>query len=439
LGVAVVTSLLASLMVAIYFIPMLASRGHLREGTSTNGPPESPARRGGFAAWDQFRRQWRVPARPWLRVLAPWWVLRLAIGTVLELLGKLLLGLVAGVMWLVLRALGPTILRLVRWMLRPLTSSVRATLDALTGIYPRLIRAAIRQPLGVVLAVVGCGWLAWEATTRLGYELLPEVHQGEFTFEVSLPVGTPIEQTDALLSQVEAAILADREGIEKLLVTFGYDVTNMKRSDEGEHSARFKVLLTPDRDPIAAEARVLKRLRHWFLDVPDLEVRLTRPVLFSSKAPIVVEIEGDDLDSLKRVSQQAAIALAELPELADVEATLRSGAPEIEVVYDRDRLLTYGLNIGTVARQVRDLVKGYEATRFNLKDRRVPIVVRLEETDRERINDIAGITVNPGSPEPIPLGAIAELKVGEGPSEIRRIDGQRVALIQASIGQGSLG
>jgi HAE1 family hydrophobic/amphiphilic exporter-1 len=439
LGVAVVTSLLASLMVAIYFIPMLASRGRVQLEMATGDRAPAAEPRHWFQAWHQFRRQWREPLRPWLRVLLPWWILRLVLGTILELLGRALLGVIALAAWLLGRAVGPPLWRLLQWLLRPLTAAVRQTVNAATGVYPGVVRTAIRQPLGVFLAVVACGWLAWEATSRLGYELLPEVHQGEFTFEVSLPVGTPIENTDAILSKVEEAILADREGIDKLLVTFGYDVTNMKRSDEGEHSARFKVLLTPGRDPLAAETRVLTRLRQYFLDVPDLEVRLTRPVLFSSKAPIVVEIEGDDLATLKRVSQQAAVALAELPELADVEATLRSGAPEIEVVYDRDRLLTYGLNIGNVARLVRDLVKGYEATRFNLKDRRVPIVVRLEETDRERIDDIAGIIVNPGAQEPIPLGAVAELQVGEGPSEIRRIDSQRVALIQAGIGQGSLG
>ena len=441
LGVAVVTSLLASLMVAVYFIPMLASRGRLQvsDTSPVTTAPMAAASSGWFGAWGRFREQWRQPAKPWLRILLPWWLLRLALGTVLEVVGKLLLGLAAGAMWLAARAVGPALLRGTQWLLRPFTAGIRWMLDGLNRFYPPFIQAAIRQPLGLFLAVLACGWLAWEAGGRLGSELLPEVHQGEFTFEVSLPVGTPIERTDTILSKVEQVILADRAGIEKLLVTFGYDVTNMKRSDEGEHSARFKVLLTPDRDPIAAETRVLTRLRRHFLNVPDLEVRLTRPVLFSSKAPVVVEIEGDDLAALKRVSQQAAVVLAELPELADVEATLRSGAPEIQVVYDRDRLLTYGLNIGAVARQVRDLVKGYEATRFNLKDRRIPIVVRLEEPDRERIEDIEGIAVNPGSPQPIPLGAVAELKVGEGPSEIRRIDGQRVALIQASLGQGSLG
>jgi HAE1 family hydrophobic/amphiphilic exporter-1 len=128
-----------------------------------------------------------------------------------------------------------------------------------------------------------------------------------------------------------------------------------------------------------------------------------------------------------------------LPALADVEASLRSGAPEIQVTYHRDKLATYNLNIGAVARQVRDMVKGFEATRFNMKDRRIPIVARLDESGRAYVEDIGQLIVNPGGAQPIALSSVADLKIGEGPSEVRRVSGKRVALIQANIAAGSLG
>ena len=71
------------------------------------------------------------------------------------------------------------------------------------------------------------------------------MHQSEFTFEASLPVGTPLDQTISILDGVEKSILENKKelGIDTLLVMYGFDTTNMKRSDEGEHSAIFKVLL----------------------------------------------------------------------------------------------------------------------------------------------------------------------------------------------------
>src|SRR6185503_6432201 len=138
----------------------------------------------------------------------------------------------------------------------------------------------------------------------------------------------------------------------------------------------------------------------YFDRIPDAQLRLVRPVLFSSKTPIVVEIEGDDLMKLKSLSKQAESIMAQLPALADVEATLRSGAPETQVTYHRDKLATYNLNIATVAKQVRDMVKGFEATLFNMKDRRTPIVARLDEAGRENVGDVGRLVFNPSGEPP---------------------------------------
>jgi HAE1 family hydrophobic/amphiphilic exporter-1 len=222
-----------------------------------------------------------------------------------------------------------------------------------------------------------------------------------------------------------------------MILTVGFDPAESQRADEGEHTARFKLLLD-ESDP-RVEAAVIERLRRRLTEVPDVAARVTRPVLFSSQTPIEVEVHGDDLPRLKAWSEQVRAAMARLPELADVEATLKSGAPEVQIVYDRDRLARYGLNVRQVAELVRNQVRGFEATRFNRRDRRVPIVVRLEQADRETVDDVQSLVVNPQAGTPIPLSAVATVSLGEGPSEVRRVDSQRVGLVRANLADGSLG
>jgi HAE1 family hydrophobic/amphiphilic exporter-1 len=435
LGWAVVISQIASLLVAIYFIPMLASRQKFQAR-----PERGEEKRwGSFWSWNDFKAKQRATPKPLLYFAMIWLVLRLVVGFSLELIGKLLLLLVAGILWLLAHLLKPAATGLGKTILAPVVRMSGAFFDWLGRAYPRAIHWSLDRSGLILFCVLACGWITWETGRRLGTELLPEVHQGEFTFEVGLPVGTPLERTTAALTEVEQTILAHRDDIRSLIVTFGFDATNIKRSDEGEHSARFKVILAANRDPVAAEDRLIRRLRSYFERIPDLQLRVVRPVLFSSKTPIVVEIEGDDLAKLKAISKQAESVLSQLPVLADVEATLRSGAPEIQLTYHRDKLAAYDLNIATVARQVRDMVKGFEATRFNMKDRRIPIVARLDEPARENVADVGRLVVNPGSEQPILLSSVADLNIGEGPSEVRRVDGRRVALIQANIAVGSLG
>ncbi len=453
LGLAVVISLLVSVVVAVSFIPMLASRG--RPNLETG----SGFRVWRFNAWAALRRDLRsardfLARRPVLHflpffVFALYLFLRLPLHFLVELVAVAVRGVAFLALAFILRVVVPLGRRFFGLVTRPFVVAVGAVLDASQRLYPRLLRWSLAHPAPVIFAALGLFAVTVWLAGRLPSELLPEVHQGELTVEVALPVGTPLEETEEILRPVERAILeeiaAGESGIESLLLTLGYDAANTQRSDEGEHTGRFKVLLE-SADP-RLEEEVVARLRRRFDEIPDLDARVTRPVLFSFRTPIEVEIHGEDLLELRRQAEILTARMAAMPELADVETTLRQGAPEVQIVYDRDRLSRYGLNIFQVAELVRNSIQGYEATRYNLEDRRIPILVRFTEEDRSTVEDVRELIVNPGRTSsgsgdgwrPIPLSAVASVVAGEGPSEVRRIDGRRVALVRANLAAGSGG
>ncbi len=447
LGLAVVISLMASLAVALFLIPMLASR----EGLTWTESAPIETHWGEFTAWRTFQNDWidyykvlgsssgagkafRVIGYP---LVAVYFCLRFLLGAIFETAGKILLAVLRAILWLTQTIILPMLRRILGVVMILPLKATQWLLDTLHNIYPPALRWALRNPLAIFVLTIGCFVLTGWAVASLDSELLPEVHQGEFTVEIALPVGTPIESTETIVAPVEAAILAEREHIEGLVLTVGYDAAFSNRSDEGEHTARFKVLL--DRADPRVEQRVIRRLRHRFAQIPDLNARISRPVLFSFKAPIEIEVHGDNLIQLRQQAQIVEETMATLPQLADVESTQRRGAPEVQIVYNRDLLARYHLNPGQVARLVRDKVQGFEATRFNLKDRRIPIVVRLQMLDRESVEDVRDLIINPGGEKPIPLSAVATVELAEGPSEVRRVDGRRVALVSANIADGSLG
>lgn len=462
LGMAVVVSLIASLAVAVYFIPMLASR---KGGGFSAGVNRRP-RILHLDAVRSFTASWR--GAKWSRWLAPWWLLRSLLLFVLHyllavpfLLLVMLIGLLTRALFMTrigrvivavasLAAFAFVLIAIARvpvWVAAGsavaiaglvLLRGVDRGLRAFDRMYVALLRGALHQPLGVLVLVVLSVWGTVEIARTLDSELLPEVRQGEFTVEVQLPVGTPLAETERRLAEIEAALRAEAEHVRSLVVTFGFDPAQSERSDEGEHTARFKVLLETG-SGAEVEDEVVERVRRHFAGVPDLAATITRPVLFSAKTPIEVEVHGDDLVQLRQLTERVRSRLEAIEQLADVSATLRAGAPEIQVVYDRDKMMRYGLNLGQVARLVRDKVQGNEATRFNLTDRRIPVRVQLSEEDRATVSDVAGTLINPGGERPIRLDATAQVIMGEGPSEVRRIDGQRVGLVRTNIASGSLG
>ncbi len=78
------------------------------------------------------------------------------------------------------------------------------------------------------------------------------------------------------------------------------------------------------------------------------------------------------------------------------------------------------------------------ATRYSFRDRKIDVMVRVSEDDRTSADKIAALIINPQSPRPIALSAIADVSLGVGPSEINRVSQERVAIISANLNYGAL-
>ncbi len=299
--------------------------------------------------------------------------------------------------------------------------------------YPQAIRWALANRGSVIgISAASFAVCIFLLMPRLGLVLIPEVHQGEFNVEARFPIGTPVELTDEKLQPL-AQIALQQSDVQKIASASGAERTSQSSSDEGEHTAKLTLTLKGDGDFASREERLIERLRAEFRNVPDVETKISRPALFSFKTPVEIEIKGYNLAKLKALSKEAETRIAQIPGLKDVRSNLQTGNPEVQIVYDRDRLSYYGLNINEVASIVRNKVQGIVATEFREADRRIDIRVKVNEDDKAGIDELRRLVVNPNQPVPIPLAAIADIRVKEGPSEIRRIEQQRAALITANV------
>ena len=304
--------------------------------------------------------------------------------------------------------------------------------------YPILLQAALRNRLVVVIGALGALVFCWQQLLpRLGQELIPQVHQGEFNMRVALPVGTPLEKTASVVERIET-VASNQPEVERMATTVGTDQSASSSSDEGEHTAEITLKLAGG-STAEGEERLISRLRTLLADIPEVELEIAHPALFSFKTPIEVEVRGNDLRQLRLISKDVEARLASIPGLVDVRSSLQVGNPELQINYRRDRLANYGLRLNNVAELVRNKVQGRVATDFREEERLIDVLVRLREEDRLGLAELERIVVNPGGAIPIPLSAVADIRVDEGPSEIRRIDQQRAALVTANIQGVDLG
>ncbi|MFH1861799.1 MAG: efflux RND transporter permease subunit [bacterium] len=454
MALTVVFSLLTSLAVALYFIPMLASRDFStwKRGESTVEPGQK-FKFFRFSFWSRFRQglstiwNWWKRGRIILRLFRlilvvcfalPYVILRGLLELILNIAQKVIL-IVSGLASLLIKWSG----KLLGWffskILKPFIAGFDYVYQKIDQSYPRILETALAHQ-GRVLGTTGILTLLCFLVLlpRLGQELIPEVHQGEFFIEITFPSGTPVETTVERTRQLERAAMALPE-VERVSLAAGVEKTAFSSAEEGEHTSKISIRLHPEGDLKRKEENVIAQLRAQMQSIPEAETKISHPILFSYRTPIEIEIRGYKLEALGRLAQQIEAITAQIPGAVDVKSTFSMGNPEIRVYYDRERVASLGLNVQQIASLVRHKVLGEVATEFRKGDRRIDIRVRVQEQDRATVEDLRRLVVNPGSSQPIPLAAVAQITQDRGPARIWRVDQQRTAKISANVSERDLG
>ena len=418
-------AMIISLFVAVTLIPMLASLGEGRTTMSyehPQPPTEAPH-------WLNSNRP-RLDGGRFL-LLPVWAVLGLWRGLMFVL--RWTFYLLAVALRRAFRVLG----RVFGIVLNPLARLTMGFFDYSLRIYDRLLPWSLKHP-GVILGAAALSLVAALALVpRLGVELIPEFAQGRLQVDLKLPVGTPLARTDLLVAGLQEHGKGVA-GVEHMFATAGTGARlDANPTESGENIGKLLVTLAPHTER-SDEPRIVEALRSYTDALPGTEAKFSRPQLFSFDTPLEIEISGYDLDLLKQASERITTAMRAEAIFADVKNSQEQGAPEVRIYFDQEKISSLGLSTRQVADQVVRKVRGEVATRYSLRDRKIDVLVRASEVDRDSVEAVRRLIVNPGSPSPVPLDAVARVEITEGPSEIRRIDQERVAVISASL-RGDLG
>ena len=313
------------------------------------------------------------------------------------------------------------------------------TLGGVSRFYDRLLGGALNRA-GLTLLIGFAVFAASVYAVRLlDTELIPQMSEGEFHFEVNLPEGASLVATDRTVAVMEEA--AGAEGlVDRHYATVGSRLVSggLSVNTKAENLGQLNIVLADGTDGVV-EMEVADRLRARFDALPDLEVKFGRPAYFSLKTPVEVVIFGEDLDELRAYSLELAAELESVPGLVDIRSSLEAGNPELQVVFDRERLAAMGLDMGVLSETLKNRVLGVVPTRFKEDDRQIDIRIRNRESDRRSIRDVRNLVLPGAGDRPLHLSAVADVTEARGPAEIHRLQQQRAAVVSANLEGRGLG
>lgn len=305
--------------------------------------------------------------------------------------------------------------------------------------YEVLLRGALRWKgltLLTALLVFGVSLLLVE---KLGRELIPSLHQGEFFVEVTMPEGASLEATNRVMLEMER-LAREQPGVRDLHATVGTrnvsGGVSLKTKDE--NLGQLNVVMEDRRDNQQMD-RVTRALRKAYHQIPDLQTKMGSPALFSLKTPVEIILFGDDLEQLRTYALSLKPMLEEVNGLVELKSSLESGNPELSVVFDREKLSRYGLSVRGVSETLRSRVNGTVVSTYKEEDRLIDIRVRNQISDREKVQDIENTVVAQVGSRSLPLTALAVVKPDRGPAEIHRVEQSRAAILTAEVSGRSLG
>jgi HAE1 family hydrophobic/amphiphilic exporter-1 len=326
-----------------------------------------------------------------------------------------------------------------RFVLSPLVNGTQAVNRRADREYPGAITWALSHPGKVIGTAVAVFVLTMVLILpRLGSELIPQMSQGEFNVDLRLPPGTPLEQTDRSVLATQRA--SDSLGNVELAYSVAGTGNRLDANpvDAGENTGRVSITLQKGAGRDDEEA-AMAGMRSELDKLPGLQYRFSRPALFSMATPLEVVVSGYDLDRLGDAAERVRQELLKDDRFADVKTTVEAGNPEIQIIFDQERASQLGLVVRDLADRVVNSVRGEVATRYKLRDKQIDVLVRSVDSRAASIEEVRNLIVNPGSEFPVPLSAVADVKLAVGPAEVRRVSQERVAVISANLAHGDLG
>lgn len=291
--------------------------------------------------------------------------------------------------------------------------------------------------------LMGGGWVR--------FQYMPSIESDAVIANLTLPEGTPVEATTEAIQRLERAAEEIRAELDSgrpagapsvIRHTFS-SIGAQPGSGSSSGPSRNAGSNTPNKGQVVIELLPSKQRDQSSLEIGNLWRERTGEIpdtveltftssMFSTGAPIEVELRSNDGDALTATTALLSDELRRFPGVFDITDTLRRGKQELNLVL-LPGAEALGLSRADVASQVRQAFYGAEAQRIQRGRDDLRVMVRYPQDDRRSIGDVESMRIRLPDGTAVPLSAIARIESGRGYSTIQRYDRRRTSRVTAEV------
>jgi hydrophobic/amphiphilic exporter-1 (mainly G- bacteria), HAE1 family len=276
----------------------------------------------------------------------------------------------------------------------------------------------------------------------VGKELVPDDDQGEFSINVRLPRGTSYLRTEEFIQPIEKDVLA---------------LPALQRVMQNVNSgfASFNITMLPLEERKISQQQLMIQARQMLRKYQGARISVSGGTDISGASTggggrgpggggggggggfnrLNILIQGPDIEQLQAYTVQLMDLVRTIPGVVDVDTNFEPTQPELRINIDRARAADLGVNIDTLANNLRTLVGGEEVSEFKDGDDQFKVLMRLDEPFRTTavMGDLL-VGAGPGaSGRTVKVSDVAQLKSDFGPASIDRYNRQRQISVNANL------
>jgi HAE1 family hydrophobic/amphiphilic exporter-1 len=299
--------------------------------------------------------------------------------------------------------------------------------------YLPVIRFATNRKIATLLIglviLVGTGF----AATKLETNFIDQSGQDTLTVSQQMPVGTSLAATDAAAKKVEA-VLAARDDVETYQVTVGNGEFNPFVGAGGASGASFNVGLADDVDSTVLTEELRKQFA-GLTGVGELTVGAEGGGFNANQLAVVVR--AADQAVLTSAVDQVRQAMAETPNVTDIDTTIAERVPRLDVQVDRAAAARAGLTEAAVGQAVAGAFRAAPLGRITADgaSRDVVLAVGAPPAGAAQLRALPIVTATGATT----LDAVADVTEVDGPAEVTRLDGNRSATVSGTATGSNIG
>ncbi|MBA4142041.1 MAG: efflux RND transporter permease subunit [Nitrosospira sp.] len=318
--------------------------------------------------------------------------------------------------------------------------------------YRRLLKSALAREKTTIIVALGLLAFSIFLFPFLGKSFIPTMQEGAVTPVIIRVPSISLDKAIEIESEA-MKLIAAVPGVKMVVSKLGRGESPADPAAQNES------------DPIAAldpesgrtQGEVEEDIRKALAVLPGVSIVLSQPIeqrvdemVTGVRSQVAVKIFGDDLEKLRALSEQVARILRSVRGARDIRIERLSGQQSLTIDIDRRAIARHGINVADVNELIETAIGGKAVTTVFEGERRITLLLRFPERIRDDVEAIRGLLLRPpGKAGPtgavinggvlVPLSAVADIRVVDGPSLVSREYAKRRVVVGANVHERDLG